>query len=229
MTALALLVVGAVVGTGARLGGRFEPTGWMLAAGVVVLALLLGSWAFVRRRRVRWQLDGWLRSRTARNPRPTAAVTLLRLKAAEVVSAEALQLPLWGGLGEEDRLRARRALVRVQGLLGQEAVRVPVLSGGRGPAERITLIPLGDELVPRADPDPPWPGRLPEPSPAVLLDDPVELLDAQGNPIRVTIRGLFSADPTRMIAHGRDERLPVQSLYDHVIHWQLMLQDLAGK
>lgn len=57
MTALALLVVGAVVGTGARLGGRFEPTGWMLAAGVVVLALLLGSWAFVRRRRVRWQLD----------------------------------------------------------------------------------------------------------------------------------------------------------------------------
>jgi protein ImuB len=95
----------------------------------------------------------------------------------------------------------------VQGLLGPEAVRVPVLSGGRGPAERITLIPLGDEPVPRADPDSPWPGRLPEPSPTVLLDDPVELLNAQGNPIRVTIRGLFSADPARMIAHGRDERL----------------------
>jgi protein ImuB len=157
--------------------------------------------------RVRWQLDGWLSSRTARTPRPTAAVTLLRLAAVEVVSAEALQLPLWGGLGEEDRLRARRALVRVQGLLGPEAVRVPVLSGGRGPAERITLIPLGDEPVPRADPDLPWPGRLPEPSPAVLLDDPVELLDAQGNPIRVTIRGLFSADPARIVAHGRDERL----------------------
>ncbi|OBF01367.1 DNA polymerase Y family protein [Mycobacterium sp. 852002-10029_SCH5224772] len=160
--------------------------------------------------RVRWQLDGWLSNRTARDPRPTAAVTLLRLQAVEVVSAEALQLPLWGGLGEEDRLRARRALVRVQGLLGPEAVRVPVLSGGRGPAERITLIPLGDEPVPRADPDLPWPGRLPEPSPAVLLDDPVELLDAQGNPIRVTNRGLFSADPARMISggvQGRDERL----------------------
>lgn len=157
--------------------------------------------------RVRWQLDGWLSSRTARNPRPTAAVTLLRLHAVEVVSAEALQLPLWGGLGEEDRLRARRALVRVQGLLGPEAVRVPVLSGGRGPAERITLIPLGDEPVPRADPDLPWPGRLPEPSPAVLLDEPVELLDTQGNPVRVTIRGLFSADPARTVAHGRDERL----------------------
>jgi protein ImuB len=157
--------------------------------------------------RVRWQLDGWLSNRTSRNPRPTAAVTLLRLRAVEVVSAEALQLPLWGGLGEEDRLRARRALVRVQGLLGPEAVRVPVLSGGRGPAERITLTPLGDEPVPRADPGPPWPGQLPEPSPAVLLDDPVELFDAQGNPIRVTGRGMFSADPVRLTVHGRDEQL----------------------
>ena len=125
----------------------------------------------------------------------------------EVVSAEALQLPLWGGIGEEDRLRARRALVRVQGLLGPEAVQVPVLSGGRGPAERITFTPLGDEPVPRADPGQPWPGQLPEPSPTVLLDDPVELLDADGNPVRVTGRGLFSADPWRLAAPGRDSRL----------------------
>jgi protein ImuB len=116
-------------------------------------------------------------------------------------------LPLWGGLGEEDRMRARRALVRVQGLLGPEAVRVPVLSGGRGPAERITLTPLGDEPVPRADPSRPWPGQLPEPSPTVLLDDPVELLDAQGNSIRVTSRGLFSADPARLTSRDRDDRL----------------------
>jgi protein ImuB len=156
--------------------------------------------------RVRWQLDGWLSNRT-RDPRPTAAVTLLRLQAVEVVSAEALQLPLWGGLGEEDRLRARRALVRVQGLLGPEAVLVPVLSGGRGPAERITLTSLGDEPEPRADPDRPWPGQLPQPSPAVLLDDPVELLDSQGNPIRVTGRGLFSADPARLTVRGREDRL----------------------
>ncbi len=162
--------------------------------------------------RVRWQLDGWLSNRGNRTAadRPTAPVTLLRLQAVEVVTAEALQLPLWGGLGEEDRLRARRALVRVQGLLGPEAVRVPVLSGGRGPAERITLTPLGDEPVPQADPGLPWPGQLPEPSPAVLLDDPVELLDALGNPVRVTSRGLFSADPARLTgggAAGRDDRL----------------------
>jgi protein ImuB len=158
--------------------------------------------------RVRWQLDGWLNARTAREDRPTAPVTLLRLQPVEVLSTtEALQLPLWGGLGEESRLRARRVLVRVQGLLGPEAVQVPMLSGGRGPAERITLTPLGDEPTPRADPRQPWPGRLPEPSPAVLLDDPVELLDAQGNPIRVTSRGLFSADPARLVARGRDDRL----------------------
>ncbi len=151
--------------------------------------------------RVRWQLDGWLNRRRA-GDRPTGPVTMLRLQPVEVVSAEALQLSLWGGGGEADRLRARRALVRVQGLLGQEAVQLPVLSGGRGPAERITLTPLGDELVPRADPDQSWPGRLPEPSPTVLLDDPVELLDAQGNPVRVTARGMFTAAPARLDGAG---------------------------
>jgi protein ImuB len=149
--------------------------------------------------RVRWQLDGWLNRRNV-NDRPTAPITMLRLHPVEVVSAEALQLPLWGGVGEEDRLRARRALVRVQGLLGPEAVQMPVLSGGRGPAERITFTPLGDEQVPKADPRQPWPGQLPEPSPTVLLDDPVELLDADSNPVRVTARGMFSADPARLAA-----------------------------
>jgi protein ImuB len=161
--------------------------------------------------RVRWQLDGWLTRRASMGQGPTAAITILRLHPVEVVSAGALQLPLWGSSGDDDRLRARRALVRVQGLLGPEAVQVPVLSGGRGPAERITLTALGDEPVPRADPAQPWPGQLPEPSPAVLLDEPVEVLDAQGNPVRVTHRGLFSSDPVRLQSPGhggaqRDER-----------------------
>ena len=156
--------------------------------------------------RVRWQLDGWL---NRRNPtdRPSAPIVTLRLHPVEVVSAAALQLPLWGSSGDDDRLRARRALVRVQGLLGPESVQVPVLSGGRGPAERITLTPLGDEPVPRADPGQPWPGQLPEPSPTVLLDDPVELLDVEGNPVRVTGRGLFSSDPVRLTGDGRSARL----------------------
>lgn len=156
--------------------------------------------------RVRWQLDGWLTHRRPGGMQsltgPTAPITVLRLHPVEVVSAAALQLPLWGSSGDQERLRARRALVRVQGLLGPEAVQLPVLSGGRGPAECITFTPLGDELVPRADPTQPWPGRLPDPAPAVLLDDPVELVDQQGNSVRVTERGLFSADPVRLSGAG---------------------------
>lgn len=157
--------------------------------------------------RVRWQLDGWLTSRRLTGDSGLAGpVITLRLQPVEVVSAEALQLPLWGGLGKEDRLRARRALVRVQGLLGQEAVQVPVLSGGRGPAERITLTPLGDEPVPRVTADRPWPGHLPQPAPAVLLDDPVELLDSHNNPVRVTARGMFTAEPVRLDGAGSQYR-----------------------
>lgn len=154
--------------------------------------------------RVRWQLDGWLTSRRAGAQGPTGPVTMLRLQPVEVVSAEALQLPLWGGLGADDRMRASRALVRVQGLLGADAVQVPVLSGGRVPAERITLTPFGDEPVPRAVLDRPWPGRLPQPAPAVLLDAPVELLDSQGNPVRMTDRGMFTGEPARL--HGAASR-----------------------
>ena len=53
--------------------------------------------------------------------------------------------------GEADE-RAGRALVRVQALLGPESVVTAVLGGGRDPAERVRLVPWGDE---RAEPDPP--------------------------------------------------------------------------
>ncbi|MFG1782079.1 DNA polymerase Y family protein [Rhodococcus oryzae] len=147
--------------------------------------------------RVRWQLDGWLTGRS--ESRPTAGIEVLRLEPVEVVAAGALQLGLWGGVGAEDE-RARRALVRVQGLLGGDAVQVAVLSGGRGPFERVTLLPLGDELRPAADPSAPWPGRLPEPSPsAVLSGRPrVALEGADGAAVLVTERGAFSVAPVRL-------------------------------
>ncbi|MGW0179050.1 DNA polymerase Y family protein [Nocardia sp. NPDC003345] len=146
--------------------------------------------------RVRWQLDGWLTRPTGR---PTAPVVLLHLVPVEVVPAAALQLGLWGDTGTGDE-RALRALVRVQGLLGGDAVQVGVLSGGRGPAERVTMVTFGDEPAPEADPDPPWPGRIPEPAPAVIMLNrpPVTLEAADGTPVRVTARGLFSAPPARL-------------------------------
>ncbi|QKT12675.1 DNA polymerase Y family protein [Rhodococcus sp. W8901] len=153
--------------------------------------------------RVRWQLDGWLTGRSG--SRPTAGISVLRLEPVEVVAAGALQLGLWGGVGEGDE-RARRALIRVQGLLGGESVRVGVLSGGRGPAERITLVPLGDELVPESDPTAPWPGRLPEPAPATVLPNipTVSLEDRAGGAVQVTERGEFSAVPARLRWGSRD-------------------------
>ncbi|WP_231387253.1 DNA polymerase Y family protein [Nocardia sp. BMG111209] len=130
---------------------------------------------------------------------PAAPITVLRLEPIEVVTTAALQMGLWGEAGDNEE-RARRALVRVQGLLGGTAVQVGVLSGGRGPAERITLIALGDEPAPRTDPDLPWPGRLPEPAPAVVLvDHPgVRLEAADSSPVWVTDRGDFTAVPARL-------------------------------
>jgi protein ImuB len=104
---------------------------------------------------------------------------------------------LAGGDGEVTE-RVKRALVRVQGLLGGERVQVPVRSGGRGPGQQITLVPLGDELVARADPHAPWPGRLPGPSPSILPMAPVTVLDAEDSPVQVTSRGGFSAEPASL-------------------------------
>lgn len=156
--------------------------------------------------RVRWQLDGWLTGHSA--ARPTAGIVLLRLEPVEVVAAGSLQLGLWGGVGDEDE-RARRALVRVQGLLGADSVLVGVLSGGRGPVERVTLVPLGEESVPATDPSAPWPGRLPPPAPAVVLTTlpPVALEDAAGTPVTVTERGLLSGNPDRLSWGSRSWRV----------------------
>jgi acetylornithine deacetylase/succinyl-diaminopimelate desuccinylase-like protein len=43
------------------------------------------------------------------------------------------------------------------------------------------------------------------------------------------VNGGWIVTPIDNRAHGKDERLPVKALYDNVAHWQLMLQDLAGK
>ena len=80
--------------------------------------------------RVRWQLDGWLSGSAA--TRPTAGITQLTLRPEEVVAARGRQLGFWGGETLLDE-RAARALARVAGLLGAEAVRVPERRGGRGP------------------------------------------------------------------------------------------------
>jgi protein ImuB len=113
--------------------------------------------------RVRWQLDGWLSGSAV--SRPTGPVMRLALIPDEVVPARGRQLGFWGEESEASR-RAARALARVQGMLGPEAVRVASLRGGRGPADRVVTVAEG-ELPPVSDGSPATRGGRPtEPAPA---------------------------------------------------------------
>ena len=158
--------------------------------------------------RIRWQLDGWLTGgRTTRDHRtdvrrPDSPIALLRIDPVEVIDSGTLHYTLSGyGLPESemDSERARTALARVQGLLGGDAVKIPVLSGGRGPADRIRLVTLGEDPVPQGDPLAPWPGRLPQPAPATMTEVAVAVLDPEGDPVRVSARGAFSAEPALVV------------------------------
>lgn len=175
--------------------------------------------------RLRWQLEGWLTG-TALAGGAGGAVTALVLEPVEVVPAGHVQEGLWGEAGLAEA-RVHRALVRVQGLLGPEAVRIPMESGGRGPAERVRSLPYGDATegpVARG----PWPGALPAPSPSVVWPGPGYQLEIRessdpgaavatrvplsggvllrsefGSLVGVTLRGLLSGRPAVVEVGGR--------------------------
>src|SRR6266498_389254 len=108
--------------------------------------------------RVRWQLDGWLAGGAGplqAASQPSGAVSRLELAAEEVAADRGRQLGFWGEEGAR-RERAVRAIARVQGLLGPDAVRGVELRGGRGPADRVAF------TQPGAAPSGPWkPGQPP--------------------------------------------------------------------
>ena len=160
--------------------------------------------------RTRWQLDGWL-SGTIRSHdgQPSSGMVFLRLVPDEVIHDDGRQLSLWGaggGWGAEaggasgpggDLEQIDRALARVQGMLGPDAVVTAVVGAGRDVAEQIRLVSWGEprDVLP-ADAWP-WPGRLPAPSPATVLKSaqPATVTDIGGNPVVVTGRCVVSAAP----------------------------------
>ncbi len=128
------------------------------------------------------------------------------------------QPEFWGGASAADE-RAGEALTALQRRLGTEAVLVPVLEGGRGPADRCRLVPWSPTAAapeqktkaqrrkaPKAPSEPPWPGRLPPPAPAQVTAGhrliEVELVDAAGVPVVVTARGLLTEEPARLSVGG---------------------------
>ncbi|ADB32220.1 Nucleotidyltransferase/DNA polymerase-like protein involved in DNA repair [Kribbella flavida DSM 17836] len=148
--------------------------------------------------RVRWQLQG---SGTATSEL-TSPVVRLRLIPEQADPVGAHADALWGG-GPDERIH--RALSRVQSMLGHGAVVTPVISGGRGYAERQTLVPWGDPPTPHRPPDLPWPGSLPAgpnagwpvPVPTTIYPSPLAalVLAADGRQVSVSARGVLSGAP----------------------------------
>ncbi len=111
----------------------------------------------------------------------------------------------WGGVSDADA-RAGRALTAVQDLLGPDGVVTPRLQGGRGPAQRARFVTWNDREGPGdATLGAPWPGQIPAPAPAVVHPAPLlaELVDAGGDPVAVSGRGLLTAPPGRLSVEGR--------------------------
>lgn len=159
--------------------------------------------------RVRWQLDGWLTG--AASTRPTAGVDRLTLVPVEVVAARGRQLGFWGGETRVDE-RIWRAVARLQGQLGAEAVTVPEVRGGRSPAERVVRVPVATVDLTEDRPaaavehvTAPWPGQVPAPAPATVLADPEPVLvaDARGAPVTVSGRTEVSAPLATLALAGR--------------------------
>ena len=140
--------------------------------------------------RVRWQLDGWLTSGGS------GAITSLILEPLEFAPPEPVG-ELWADGASTDT--ARRVVERVQSQLGIDAVLQPRLVGGRGVAERVAMLPFGEE--PEVVEKQSWPGAIPAPLPARLgggIDHPasrIMLISATGAPVIVTAEALLSAEP----------------------------------
>ncbi|WP_091294246.1 DNA polymerase Y family protein [Amycolatopsis xylanica] len=176
--------------------------------------------------RVRWQFEGWLKARD----RPTSGVVRLRLEPEETVEGRSLQLGL---LGTEHALaadKAARALVRVQGLLGPESVFTGLLDGGRGPAERVRLVPWGDPRAETAPEGTTWPGRLPSPSPSIVLDRPVRasVVDADGREVAIGARRRVTAPPRQVSLDGGEPKLVLDWAGPWLVDGQWWARDGRG-
>nr|WP_218849350.1 DNA polymerase Y family protein [Nocardioides perillae] len=156
--------------------------------------------------RVHWQLQGAggaLRSRRDAG-RVVAPVERVRFVPETVEPAAAHAEGLWGG-GTDDLVE--RGVARVQAMVGFEAVRRPVLQGGRGPAERQASVAWGERPTGLRPLDRPWPGRVPGPAPVRVFAEPLgaEVVDVGGRSVGVTERGAVTGDPCRfrLAAPGR--------------------------
>jgi protein ImuB len=155
--------------------------------------------------RVRWQLDGW-RGAAGDTDTSDGGIAVLRLVPDQVVRATGHQLALWGEAVVSDRVA--RAAMRVQAMLGHQAVLRPVPGGGRDFCEQVTLVPFGEKTEPRLAADPPWPGRVMGPAPGVAYPfaREADVTDETGAAVTVTGRCVMSAAPAWLAVDGDPPR-----------------------
>ena len=161
--------------------------------------------------RVRWQLDGWRPAPGDRAPAdgeqyPQGGVAALRLAPDLLVRAAGQQLALWGETVVTDRVA--RAAMRIQAMLGHEAVLRPVTGGGRNVADQVTPAPFGEKTEPRLAADQPWPGRVIGPAPGLVYPAAreAEVTDDAGEIVTVSGRCAVSAAPARLAVPGEPPR-----------------------
>jgi protein ImuB len=152
--------------------------------------------------RVRWQLDGWRVPTANTDANADGGIAVLRLVPDQVVHATGHQLALWGETVVSDRVA--RAAMRVQAMLGHEAVLRPVLGGGRNVSEQVSHVPFGEKREPRLPAGPPWPGRIMGAAPGVVYPfaRAADVTDEAGDAVTVTGRCVISAAPAWLAADG---------------------------
>ncbi|WP_156463563.1 DNA polymerase Y family protein [Curtobacterium sp. Leaf183] len=151
--------------------------------------------------RVRWQLAGGVDPTGLEAP-----VTSVVLDPVAVDDMANHERGLWGSGPDE---RVHHGLARIQGMVGHDGVVSPRVGGGRTLSERIVLVPWGDappggERALATVRDRPWPGKLPGPPPATVLERPrpVDVVAADGTGVDVDERGVLSGAPERFRADG---------------------------
>jgi protein ImuB len=97
----------------------------------------------------------------------------------------------------------------VQGILGGSGVLVAALAGGRDVREQVHLLAWGEQTDPPRPVDRPWPGRLPDPAPATVLDPPcrVELRDSTGVGVGYDGRTGLVGEPAVVVWQPGGERV----------------------
>ncbi len=155
--------------------------------------------------RVHWQLQSSTVGGSLRSAKDSGAVRApidrVRFLPEVVEPAAAHGEALWGAASDD---LVERGVARIQGMVGFDAVRRPVLQGGRSPSARQSLVPWGERPVDLRPLDRPWPGRVPGPAPVRVFATPpaAEVVDDAGREVRVSDRGVVTGEPRRFRVGG---------------------------